>query len=512
MAKPSVANGRLVRDLEMNVAEEAGSAIWVAAEAQTAARQRATQELGSMEANSMNVQTEVTQGVVAVIHGASHDAEDGVVTAQAEADSLRAAFEKSTAARASCESPLPCWLRVGMVEEGCEVREAQDTLTTHGAHHRGWQAMPVSSEGQHRTQRSQVERIRRVVCAVEPQVGHPLKQSISKSLDPDSRRHVGRDGKRKEREARKNEEEALKKRIKDEVEAKEAAQKARAKEIADRQQEEINKRQEHVAALKARKMLQRLHRPALPDNISKAEFEKLVDEVRNAIEDSSEEMGSLAENMREQCEKAVAEAETRVFRCDALAKERAKLADDADCKVSEAQRALQALSQQTTVEDPAEMLERVMHAEGAVEACSEALEAALKDLPSAMAELGPSERTILWEETGQEEKVNFRELNSRMTTHKLTLTKLRMSFKTEKERVTRRAQALANERKLKDKFKLYDRGGKGHMDKADVAIMAGAEFQCELSGEQLDNLFRTKGAEGLSNTDWQARRVDQRRQ
>jgi len=311
-----------------------------------------------------------------------------------------------------------------------------------------------------------------------------------------SREVVVYDGKRKEREARKNEEEALKKRIKDEVEAKEAAQKARAKEIADRQQEEINKRQEHVAALKARKMLQRLHRPALPDNISKAEFEKLVDEVRNAIEDSSEEMGSLAENMREQCEKAVAEAETRVFRCDALAKERAKLADDADCKVSEAQRALQALSQQTTVEDPAEMLERVMHAEGAVEACSEALEAALKDLPSAMAELGPSERTILWEETGQEEKVNFRELNSRMTTHKLTLTKLRMSFKTEKERVTRRAQALANERKLKDKFKLYDRGGKGHMDKADVAIMAGAEFQCELSGEQLDNLFRRAAGSG----------------
>ena len=41
----------------------------------------------------------------------------------------RAAFEKSVAARASCESPLPCRLRVVVVEEGCEVREARDTLT-----------------------------------------------------------------------------------------------------------------------------------------------------------------------------------------------------------------------------------------------------------------------------------------------------------------------------------------------------------------------------------------------
>mmetsp|Transcript_95307 Transcript_95307/g.269710 ORF Transcript_95307/g.269710 Transcript_95307/m.269710 type:complete len:916 (-) Transcript_95307:97-2844(-) len=288
-----------------------------------------------------------------------------------------------------------------------------------------------------------------------------------------------------------------------------AANNAANNEAEKKRREEEARRMEGAAALIVRKVIQRV-RIATPDN-----FEELRTELEMTQQQQLPRMGSQAEKVLQEAERAVAQVQERVDAHNArlnaeeqrkidaevrkkemaatierVAKESTERVATAEMKVAHASEIAIPVSEIADESNPERMLEAVQATEDAIFVARTSLDSVSKYMYDQGNEFDKSDYAI------QTLKNEFRPMFSRLALCRRTLDALNETTKSSKERASRKVALAKREKDQKDTFQRHDVDADGRLDRDEVIAFAKAEYDFEPAQEHLDRILKQLATDG----------------
>mmetsp|Transcript_37860 Transcript_37860/g.66732 ORF Transcript_37860/g.66732 Transcript_37860/m.66732 type:complete len:702 (-) Transcript_37860:137-2242(-) len=280
---------------------------------------------------------------------------------------------------------------------------------------------------------------------------------------------------------------------------------ARKQGLQQKRAEESQIRDQHRAALKVRKLIQKV-REAKTDSFDELKFEletmmaeqimymgvlaqKVQEEASNALIDAQQRITAegerLMEEQRQQFEEEMQRQEEEA-RIEALAEEAIQEVIEVESKVSQAEELVKPFTEGEAdlVESPEGILEAANVAEEAINSARAELNHVHSDIRDKWSVKSGSSAVAMQSKLAPE----FRKLHSRMAVCRRTLERLATVTRDTKGKVERAAMASKKDRQQKElwaKYSTYD----GRMTRKEVSAFAEAEYELELDDVQMDAIF-----------------------
>jgi len=286
-------------------------------------------------------------------------------------------------------------------------------------------------------------------------------------------------------------------------------QKRRLVEQAKKREEDEVKRKEQTATLAVRKVVQRV-RIATPEN-----FDELRADLERVQVDQLEAMGSSAEKVQQEVEKALLQAQERINQLlvKRQEEEKKRLEEEQQRKVDEEKVA------KFTKQITDELVEVELHVEAAEKEAKPIDEISKESLPEAMLEavklvgkvcdaskvvIDSASKSILDKRndlgkshfTSTTIKSEFVPYLARLTKCRRTIAKLRDAMKCTEEKAARKGAALKKREVQQVNFKKYDADHDGKLSRKELVAFSKSAFDFDLNAEHTDKVLASLGKDG----------------
>eukprot|EP00747_Dinoflagellata_sp_TGD_P197729 gnl/TRDRNA2_/TRDRNA2_69467_c0_seq1.p1 gnl/TRDRNA2_/TRDRNA2_69467_c0~~gnl/TRDRNA2_/TRDRNA2_69467_c0_seq1.p1 ORF type:complete len:938 (-),score=322.79 gnl/TRDRNA2_/TRDRNA2_69467_c0_seq1:66-2777(-) len=295
------------------------------------------------------------------------------------------------------------------------------------------------------------------------------------------------------------------------VSAAEAEMAKRQADLKKKREEEEARRGEQTAALAVRKVIQRV-RIATPEN-----FDELRAELEATQVAQLEKMGSQADKVAQEAEKALTQAQERVDainnkkqeeelakleaeqnkkkeaeKIDGLVKAAVEEVAAAEKEVEKAEKAAEPITDAEKMKELTAdgLVNALAKTDKAVEAAQTKLDAVSKSVSEKKTEMGNSEvgRAKLKEE--------FKGLYGKLASGRRALEKIKEVSKANKDKAVRKVAAAKRDKAQGELFKKFDKNKDGKLDGKEIKTFAKAEYSFELEEEQVQRILNSLAREG----------------
>jgi len=364
-----------------------------------------------------------------------------------------------------------------------------------------------SGGAQRESQREQEQRSRRLQQEREDEdrrrreaerqrvVEQTRREEARKEEDRRRRHEEERRRKRQEEEENARKQAEIRRRQEDEEQARRHA------EIRRKREEDEMRRNEQNAALMVRKVIQRV-RIATPET-----YDSLRAELEAVQASQIEALGSQAERVSQEAEKALQQAQQRIDEMNEkrAAEEKARLEEEKRRKAEAelVQRLMKELTEEiNNAEDKVTEAEETSksvtdNAEAAPDVIIEAAETTEKSIASARTVLEAASKSFgeKRNEMGESEaamkvKRDVGDFQTKLTSGRRTLDKIAASMKAAREKATRKAAALKQEKASKDRFARHDTDADGKLSREEVEAFSVTEYAFEAPEGIVDKIMR----------------------